>query len=101
MFRRNTLLEYGDIKWIVSTVGRWIPSRDNKPHNIGPDRYYETMAFLAKLADPKFGKLYCADVQYEIPFESKWYVTKPYADPEANQMHEQVVEELMEKICIY
>ena len=57
-FRRNTLLEYADKKWIVSTVGampqpealRKIPEfcSENGFDTIGLNRYYETMAFEAQ-----------------------------------------------------
>ncbi len=45
-FRRNTLLEFGDVRIIVSTVGAMYV--DGKLDSIGVDRYYETMAFHAE-----------------------------------------------------
>ena len=50
-FRRNTLLEYKDKKWIVSTVGAMpankysLDKSENGFTTIGFGRYYETMAF--------------------------------------------------------
>ena len=48
-FRRNTLLEYGDRKWVISTVGRLLTTdyktKKLKFDTIGAgNRYYETMA---------------------------------------------------------
>lgn len=53
-FRRNTLLEYKDKKWIVSTVGAMpankysLDKSENGFTTIGFGRYYETMAFEAQ-----------------------------------------------------
>ena len=77
-FRRNTLLEYGDKKWIVSTVGampqsetmRKIPEFCSKNgfETIGLGRYYETMAFEAKPIKNEEGVViyYDADVKKQI-----------------------------------
>ena len=46
LFRRNTLLEYKDKKWVVSTVGAY-RTLENKIDSIGHRRWYETMAFEA------------------------------------------------------
>ena len=46
LFRRNTLLEYKDKKWVVSTVGAY-RTLENKIDFIGHRRWYETMAFEA------------------------------------------------------
>ena len=46
LFRRNTLLEYKDKKWVVSKVGAY-RTLENKIDNIGHRRWYETMAFNA------------------------------------------------------
>lgn len=102
-FRRNTLLEYGDRKWVVSTVGGYV--YQNKIQSIGYNRWYETMAFQAK---EKNGYLE-ADIKRMVPFESEcgiygenWdEVLETYGndiDNKANEMHENVVTELMEKI---
>lgn len=98
-FRRNTLLEYGDKKWIVSTVGAYVNS-DGKFDAIGYDRFYETMAFEAEEQNGYLD----ADVSKEIPFESDWGIfgetwkevieKYPQVDNVANDMHEKVVEEL-------
>lgn len=102
-FRRNTLLEYGDKKWVVSTVGLYLSRSANKFEEIGLNRWYETMAFEAD--DTPY---HDADVSKQIDFDSEWglfaesweeFKAKyPYPDNDANDMHEAVVAELMEKI---
>lgn len=112
LFRRNTLLEYGDKKWVVSTVGcqrarMTVPGvwNENEIVTIGADRWYETMAFEAE----KTSQYHDADVLKEIEFESEWGIwgktwdevlenTDYLPDLAANEMHEKVVEELMEMI---
>jgi hypothetical protein len=106
MFRRNTLLEYGDKKWIVSTVGCQAPYyKKGEIISIGDRRWYETMAFEAINTDGYLD----ADITKEIKFISDWgiwgetwaNVLEKYnnlPDLAANDMHEKVVEELMEKI---
>lgn len=100
-FRRNTLLEYEDKKWIVSTVGAYVSPR-NQIETIGLDRYYETMAFVGKPSVVDGYTYIDADVSNEIYFDNKWAI--PYcggdSDEKANQMHENVVKELTEKIKV-
>lgn len=109
-FHRNTLLEYGDKKWIVSTVGCQVAKYGRLLYNkddiisIGHQRWYETIAFKAININGYLD----ADVTKEIKFNSEWgiwgrtweEVLKKYEHPDlaANEMHERVVEELMEKI---
>lgn len=103
-FRRNTLLEYEDKKWIVSTVGAYVNS-NGKFDAIGYNRFYETMAFVASEQNGYLD----ADVSCEIPFESEWGIfgetwrevieKYPQIDNVANDMHEKVVEELMLRIA--
>ena len=89
-FRRNTLLEYGDVRIVVSTVGNYIFKE--KTQIIGFDRYYETMAFHAKLDEIYWD----ADVQKEVDFDSEWAVRHMETDSDqiANDMHEAVVKEI-------
>ena len=104
-FRRNTLLEYGNEKWVVSTVGCYVNPLSGKMEEIGYHRWYETMAFRVNAEDAGY---YDADVTQEIPFESEWgifadtaeelFKEHPLVDNDANDMHEAVVAELMEKI---
>lgn len=108
-FRRNTLLEYKNKKWIISTVGQ-MPARnpvfaDNKRGytTIGSNRYYETMAFKAKKVREKENDknfYWDADVTKQIDFDSNWALNECefYSDQKANDMHEKVVEELINKI---
>lgn len=105
LFRRNTLLEFGRKKIIVSTVGMM---RDYDYTNgsfystIGAGgRYYETMAFEAK----KDGPYWDADVSRQINFESEWAICAESveklpedADNKANDMHEAVVSEIIERL---
>lgn len=102
-FHRNTLLECGTKKWIVSTIGGLITD-DMNVVPIGANRWYETMAFEAKCKDGYWE----ADVEKEISFDGEWGLCAesfdtlidiyPYPDNVANAMHERVVDELCEKI---
>ena len=91
-FHLNTLLEYKSTKIVISTVGMMITN--NKPEEIGCDKYYETMAFYAKQED-EFVEM---DVERPIEFDNNWVIDEPYKDNEANEMHENVVQEIINKI---
>lgn len=94
-FRRNTLIEYEDKKWIVSTVGALCIG--GKTDTIGAgNRYYETMAFKAK----KCGFYWDIDVSQQLDFKSNWAIDKIdfNSDLIANEMHDNVVKELSLKI---
>ena len=101
-FRRNTLLEYKDKKWIVSTVGAMPANKysfeksENGFTTIGLGRYYETMAFETQ----KNGIYWDANVEKQIDFDSNWALNECdfNSDQRANDMHDKVVEELIEKI---
>ena len=103
-FRRNTLIEYGDKKWVVSTVGNQLNPQTRKLMKIGADRWYETMAFEAC----DIGGYIEADVSKELNIESECglyattkaelYEKYPLVDNAANEMHENVVKEMVEKI---
>lgn len=104
LFRRNTLLEYKDKKWVVSTVGAY-RTLENKIDNIGHRRWYETMAFEAK---ERLGYIE-ADVEKEVSFNSDWGIwgdsweevlvnCNGTPDNAANDMHDKVVSELIDKI---
>lgn len=104
LFRRNTLLEYNGRKWVVSTVGAY-RNRENKMDSIGHCRWYETMAFEAS---EKNGYI-DANVEKEIYFNSEWGIwgdsweevcknCNDTPDNVANDMHDKVVSELIDKI---
>ena len=96
-FRRNTLIEYADLKWVVSTVGRQLPAKGyDHWETVGHNRYYETMAFKAK----QDGIYWDADTSNPIDFDSEWAIHDCADDSEfrANEMHDKVVAELSEKI---
>jgi hypothetical protein len=95
LFRRNTLLEFGNEKWAVSTVGNRI-GKSGMPEEIGYNRYYETMAFVATEQDG----YYDADVRDQIAFDSQWTVNEVsrLSDAEAQLMHDSVVLELSKAI---
>jgi hypothetical protein len=99
MFRRNTLIECGDRRIVVSTVGNYI--YQEKIQTIGHRRYYETMAFEAVLEGPYRD----ADVSEEVSFSSPWSICADSpeelpgdVDNLADEMHEVVVAELMEML---
>ena len=94
-FRRNTLLEYNDIKIVISTVGLMENINRDEFDTVGVDRYFETMAFHADNEDKRY---YDADVSKQIYFNSQWSINKIDADDEANIMHEKVVDEILEQL---
>ena len=96
-YHRNTLLEYNGVKVVVSTVGRELSIvRDNTyvPIGFSRDRYFETMAFMAK-EDDKYND---ADVDRELSFDAKWSLPSPDMELEADAMHEDVVTELSKRL---
>lgn len=96
LFRRNTLLEFKEIKIIVSTVGNYrMDSGNGKLAQIGLDRYFETMAFHADYEDHRY---YDADVSNQISFDSPWSIGIQDADDLANDMHETVVDEISNRL---
>lgn len=96
LFRRNTLIEYANLKWVVSTVGRQPAKGYDYWETVGYNRYYETMAFEAK----QDGIYWDADTSKPIYFDSPWAIHDCNEDSEfrANEMHDNVVAELSEKI---
>ena len=93
-FRLNTLIELGDTRVVVSTVGRYLSPLKKEFDTIGYNRHYETMAFHAV----KDGEFWDADVGREVSFESEW--AWPQIDDEwrANKGHIAVVEEIKQKM---
>jgi len=95
-FRRNTLIEFKDIKIVVSSVGLFYPMPDDrKAHIIGHNRYFETMAFLAKSDDTRY---HDADVSKSIYFDSDWATSEVDADDIHNIKHDTIVKEISGKL---
>ena len=96
MFRRNTLIECGGTRIVVSTVGS-MRGRDDaglEIEMIGDDRHYETMAFHAKYD----GRYWDADVSRQVFFDSPCVIADWNADDVANDMHEKAVAEISGKL---
>jgi len=97
MWHRNTLLEYGDIKIVVSSLGNMIdyhaPGFPNKitVDSIGHQRYFETMVFHT---DRK--EFNDANVTKQIYVTANCGIDKPWKELEAEAMHEAVVAEICE-----
>ena len=94
LFRRNTLLSRNDIFIVVSTVGLLRRDGDEKYGHVNPGSYYETMAFFSKKQDTTY---HDADVSRQINIES--FSSLSYLDDnKANEMHENIVDELIIKM---
>lgn len=96
-FRRNTLIEFGEQRIVVSTVGLWqpFPEIDEGFTQLRSDCYFETAAFWS---DPNDERYRDADVTREIPISSPWKISEIDADDKANEMHDTVVQELSIKL---
>ena len=98
IFHLNTLIEYKDIKIVVSTVGLMQDPLNKDPNKvvyaeIGCDRHFETMIFHAK----KDGKFWDADVQRQVYVDLPWS-WKLDEEAEANAGHNKIVEEVAFKL---
>lgn len=100
MYHRNTLLEYGEQKVVVSTIGHYLPRNKRLEYwkhgkmdyeMFGRNRHFETMAFLAD--DSQF---HDTDVTKEIGFSSNWELDKPDMEMEADVVHDTVCDEIAE-----
>lgn len=95
-YHRNTLLEYAGHRVIVSTIGQYMPlGSGGQIKQIGLNRYYETRVFFAAFEDPYW------EIDLEIEnVDSKCEVGRcdRGADNDADEMHEAVVAEIMEKM---
>ena len=97
-FRRNTLLECGDKRIVVSTVGmlKDIHSpNEMKFDTIRYNRHFETMAFHAK----HDGRYWDADAEREVHFSNPCAIEELDAEDRANDMHESVVDEITKKLA--
>jgi len=87
-FRRNTLLECGEERLVVSTIGAYTPKQDGKYAWVNAYGFYETLVFKA-------GKepFWDADTTRQVLVEGTWYIDKlrSFVDIEANNMHEAAV----------
>lgn len=96
LFRRNTLLCYGDLKITISSVGLMVNSRMENGQEIitfdtiGHERHFECMVFHAKedcvYLDP--------DVSRQISTGLKWSIFGKDNEIKANEMHENTVSEI-------
>jgi len=93
-FRRNTLIEFGDTKIVVSTVGLMEDPHGDGFEEIGYNRHFEAMAFYAKYD----GRYWDADVHGQISFDAPWAIEEIDADDRANDMHEAVLVEFIKKL---
>lgn len=82
---------------VVSTVGamRHPTKRDGSYDTVGPERYYETMAFAA--SHEKCG-CFTADVSRQYTFDADWAISDPDACRAADAMHETVVAEFRTRL---
>ena len=102
-FRRNTLLECGDTRIVVSTVGLYMTSKSygfvpiNKEYHADSedDRHFETKTFHAVFD----GRYWDADFSREIFFESPWCISDVDANDRANDQHEAVVWEISARLA--
>jgi hypothetical protein len=102
-YRRNTLLELGEVKVIVSSVGCYV--YDGSIQKIGHNRYYETMVFYAQPLAKNIDGYIEADVTREIHVESERGIygemecdLSRTVDMDMDKIHEGVVEEMIMKI---
>jgi len=93
LFRRNTLLECGKEKVVVSTVGLLYNRETNEIEKIGSDGYYECMVFPAI----KKGNYWDADWSKTLESETITFFNEG-SDQKANEMHEDMIKKFTDKM---
>jgi len=103
-FRRNTLLEYGETRVVISTVGAMFSRfhmKGSGPEEIGYNRHYETMIFHAH----KDGEYWEADVrkEWDGARAGDWQLlmtkeNEDQIDNLANDMHEKNVNAIAKEL---
>lgn len=93
-FRRNTLLECGERRVVVSTVGNYHGTWQPLGSGQGNYRTYETMAFEAV----QEGIYWDAAVDKPFEFEGVSVLPRGSNDLEANNMHENAVEVIAKQL---
>jgi hypothetical protein len=94
-FRRNTLLECGDVRLVISTVGANDPKQEGKYSLVNAYGFYETLVFKADKA-PYWDIV----PSQQVIYDGKWCIDKIKStiDIEANDMHEAAVYALTKKL---
>lgn len=94
-FRRNTLVEYKDIKIVVSTVGALFTF--GQIDTVGHNRYYETMAFHSDVNDTKYHDI---DDKKGVELGCEWCIDhfNEDTDNKANEMHDNAVKWICEQL---
>lgn len=88
-FRRNTLLEFGEQRIVVSTVGKNRRQGETEWLSVGGNgEFFETMTFAARDNDGYWD----ADVRIDIADGIRRSTS--YEDRDGNDMHEAVVTEM-------
>ena len=89
------MLEHENKFVVISTVGFCV--LDKQIVEIALNTYYETKAFLSDSSDTKY---HDADVSKELLLSSNCYITEmnENSDLLANEMHEQVVKEVAQRL---
>lgn len=93
LFTRNTLIECGTKRVVVSTVGAYL---DGQIKKIGAKHYYETLVFEAKWEEPYWeaNTLKPISVKADTVIE----ILERSSSKLANCMHEEVVKEMCNAI---
>jgi hypothetical protein len=95
LFRRNTLLEHGDISIVVSTVGLLKSLNGDGFETTSRGYYFETGIFHS---DPEDTRYHDADISRQIYLNRPCMIPKIDADDLANDMHDETVAYLMERM---
>ena len=101
-YHRNTLLQCGNSRYVVSTIGDCrLPNDCIVAVGIQPRRYYESKAFRAR----REGICWNADPNRAVEIEGRWAIVARTAvdlpcddDSHADAMHEAAVEEIAAKL---
>ena len=104
LFRRNTLIEYDNKKIVVATLGNYINPFEYRNTPIHDDVWYQTIAGYAVENNGYWeidgNKQILIKSEHILQgTEEEMFDNYPLIDQTANDMHEKVIEEMMDLIC--